>query len=363
MSETSASSVEISGICLGELAERFGLELRGDARLSISGVCALMPGRPGHISFCADAKLRAQLGKSAAAAVVVSPRDATSFDGHALIAAEPALAFSKIAGLFDRSRNFAVGVDASAHIAGGARLGVGVGVAAGAVIEAGVTVGDGSYIGPGCVIRAGAQIGAHCRLEANVYIGLDCVVGDRGLLHPGAVVGGRGFGLVPSRNGWIEMPQLGRVIIGCDVEIGANTCIDRGALEDTVIEDGVKLDNQIQIAHNCRIGANTAIAACVGIAGSTQIGRRCMIGGAAGIGGHLTIADDVVILGRAMVTKSIVAAGVYGSGLPALPAREWRKQVARVRRLEGLDARIAAIEELLRIAPPIGEGNHDQGDF
>jgi UDP-3-O-[3-hydroxymyristoyl] glucosamine N-acyltransferase len=225
-------------------------------------------------------------------------------------------------------------------------------------------IGEGSYIGPNCVVRRGAAIGAGSRLEANVYIGPDTVIGARARLLPGAVIGGRGFGLARAKAGWIEVPQLGRVVIGDDVEIGANTTIDRGALDDTVIEDGVKLDNLIQIAHNCRIGAGTAIAACVGVAGSTTIGRNCMIGGASVIGGHIQITDNVLVFGYAMVTKSITEPGQYGSGIPAQPAREWRREVARIRRLPRIDERLAAIEQLLKMSPATdGEQQGEQGDL
>ncbi|WP_293395207.1 UDP-3-O-(3-hydroxymyristoyl)glucosamine N-acyltransferase [Nevskia sp.] len=348
---------------LAALAERHGLELRGDGALLISGVCALSPGRAGRIGFCADRKLRKQLADSQASAVIIGTRDVASFSGNALISANPAVAFALVAREFDRAEEFVVARHVSATIDPSARIGDGCGIAAGAVIEADAVIGAGSYIGPNCVVRRGAAIGAGSRLEANVYIGPDCLLGARARLLPGAVIGGRGFGLAPSPAGWIEVPQLGRVIIGDDVEIGANTTIDRGALDDTVIEDGVKLDNQIQIAHNCRIGAHTAIAACTGIAGSTTIGRNCMIGGASVIGGHLTITDNVVVFGYAMVTKSITAPGQYGSGVPAQPAREWRREVARIRRLPKVDERLAAIEQILKMTPATGEEQGEQGDF
>lgn len=348
---------------LQALAARHGLELRGDPAIEIGGICALSPGKPGHLGFCADPKLRPQLATTRAAAVIVSPRDAASYGGNALIAQDAALAFAAIAREFDRAEEFAAGIHPSAFVDPTALIGAGVGVGACAVIEAGVSIGAGSYIGPNCTIRRDAVIGEGSRLEAQVYVGPDCVLGARARVLPGAVIGGRGFGFARSKTGWVEVPQLGRVIIGDDVEIGASTTIDRGAIDDTVIADGVKLDNQIQIAHNCRIGAGTAIAACVGIAGSTEIGRNCMIGGAAGIGGHLQIVDNVVVLGLAMVTKSITAPGVYGSGLPAQPAREWRKLVARVRRLPTLEERLAAIEKALKLNPPEGEEPGEQDDF
>ena len=348
---------------LGALAERHGLELRGDPATVITGVCSLAPGQPGHLGFCADPKLQAQLAGTAAAAVVVGARLAAIHAGSVLIAADPALAFARIAREFDRSEEFAAGIHAAATVDASATLGAGCGVGPGAVIEADVVIGEGSYIGPNCVVRRGAVIGPGSRLEASVYIGPDCVIGARARMLPGAVIGGRGFGLVPTKAGWLESPQLGRVVIGNDVEVGANTTIDRGALDDTVIEDGVKLDNQIQVAHNCRIGQGTAIAACVGIAGSTQIGRNCMIGGASVIGGHIRITDNVLLFGFAMVTKSITEPGQYGSGIPAQPAREWRREVARIRRLPKIDERLSAIESRLNMTPATGEEQGEQGDL
>jgi UDP-3-O-[3-hydroxymyristoyl] glucosamine N-acyltransferase len=344
---------------LGELARRFELKLQGDAGQRIEGVCALVPGQPGRIGFCSDPRLRGSLATSQAAALVLSARDAQGFAGNAVVAADVALAFARIAALFDRSRDFSPGAHPSAVIADDASVGAGCWIGPQAVIESGARIGDDSFIGPHCGVRRAAVIGPGSRLEAQVYLGERCRLGARATVQPGAVIGGRGFGLARAREGWIEVPQLGAVVVGDDVEIGAATSIDRGALDDTVIENGVKLDNQIQIAHNCRIGAHTAVAACVGIAGSTVIGRNCMIGGAAGIGGHLRIADGVVILGRAMVTKSITAAGVYGSGLPAMPAREWRKLVARVRRLQYFEDRLGLIEDKLGLEAERGK---EQGE-
>ena len=347
---------------LGELAQRFTLNLQGDAQLRIAGVCALAPGKPGHLSFCADPRRRAELAATQASAVVIHSRDAQQFGGSALLAANPELAFARIARLFDTSKRFTPGQHAAAAVAPGAVVGAGCWIGPHAVIEDGASVGEHCFIGPGCVIRRGAVVGADGRLEANVYLGERCRLGARAQVLAGAVIGGRGFGWVPTPQGWEEKPQLGAVVIGDDVEIGANTTIDRGALEDTVIENGVKLDNQIQIAHNCRIGEHTAIASCVGIAGSTVIGKRCMIGGAAGINGHIRIADDVVVLGMAMVTKSLTAPGVYGSGLPIQPVREWRKQVARVRRLASSEERLGQVEKILKLEPKPGDAS-EPDDF
>ena len=347
---------------LGELAEKFTLKLQGDAHLRITGVSSLAPGKPGHLSFCIDPRRRAELAETQAAAVVISPREAEKFPGNALLAPDPALAFARIAALFDGSRQFTPGLHPAAAVAPGAVIGAGCWIAPHAVIEEGASIGEGSFIGPGCLIRRGAVIGPDSRLEANVYVGERCRLGARAHVQPGVVIGGRGFGLARAREGWIEVPQLGIVVIGSDVEIGANTTIDRGALDDTVIEDGVKLDNQIQIAHNCRIGEHTAIAACTGIAGSAVIGKRCMIGGGTCVTGHIHIADDVVILGMAMVTKSLTAPGVYGSGLPAQPVREWRKLVGHTRRLGNLDERLKQVEKKLKLEPKPGDAS-EPDDF
>ena len=349
-----------SGVSLGELAQRFGLKLRGDAALRIEGLCALAPGKPGCLSFCADSKLRPALLATRAAAVVLAQRQAEDWPGPALIAPDPALAFARIAALFDRSKAFQPGVHPSASVAPGAAVGAGCWIGPQTVIEDGASVGENCFIGPHCVVRRGAAVGAGSRLEARVYLGERCRLGERAQVQPGAVIGGRGFGLARDQSGWIEVPQLAAVVVGNDVEIGANTCIDRGALDDTVIEDGVKLDNLIQIAHNCRIGAHTAVAACVGIAGSVTIGKRCMIGGACGISGHLSIGDDVVLLARTDVSKSLPGPGVYGGGTPARPVREWRKELARIRRLGRLDERLKAIEKKLDIK--LDDGEADEPD-
>lgn len=347
---------------LGDIATRFGLELKGDASVIISGVCSLAPGKPGCIGFLNNPKFRPQLSSTQAAAVIVGKRDGATFTGNGLVAADPYLAYARIAALFDHSRDFEPGIHASAFIAADAQLGEGCCVAPQVVIESGAVIGEGSYIGPGSVIGRGARIGKKAFLVARVSIGHDVRIGDRCQFQPGAVIGSRGFGNAPSPQGWVEVPQMGTVVIGNDVEVGANTTIDRGAIEDTVIGDGARLDNLIQIAHNVRIGAHTAIAACTGIAGSTKIGSRCMIGGGVGINGHIEIGDDVIVMGFAMVTKSLPSKGVYGSGLPIENAREWRKQVARVRRLDRLEQRLRQTEAKLGINSKTEEednGEHD----
>lgn len=345
---------------LAELAQRHGLSVHGDPATVISGVCTLAPGEPGRLSFLANPQYRGQLAGTRASAVIVAERDAAALPAAGLIAADPYLAFARIAALFDPYTGFAPGIDDSARVAGDVRVPADAGIAAHCVIEAGVKIGAGVYIGPGSVIGAGAVIGAQTRIEGRVWIGTGVRLGHGCRINPGAVIGGRGFGLAPTREGWEEVPQLGSVRIGDRVEIGANTTIDRGAIADTVIEDGAKIDNLVQIAHNVRIGAHTAIAACTGIAGSTVIGARCMIGGAVGVAGHLVIADEVVVLARATVTHSLTRKGVYGSGMTAAPAREWRKQVAGLRRLESLRQRVRQIERQLNIQA--AEGERDESE-
>ncbi len=349
---------------LAQLAQRFDAGLVGDSQFEVRGVCTLVPGEPDQLGFLADLRYASALAGSRAGAVVLRQTQADSYVGNALIAADPALLFARIAALFDDAYALQSGVHASAVVDPAAHVVDSAWIGPMAVIEAGARIGKRCFIGPHCLVRADAEIGDDGRLEANVYVGPRCHIGARARILPGAVIGARGLGLVRSDTGWEEVPQLGVVRLGDDVEVGANTCIDRGALDDTVIGNGVKLDNQIQIAHNCRIGAHTAIAACVGIAGSTVIGQRCMIGGAAGIGGHLKIADDVVVLARAMVTKSLPAAGAYGSGLPVMPVREWRRLIGRIRRIGLFEGRVSTIENALKLAPevPGEEGERNDTD-
>lgn len=334
---------------LGDLAATFGLEVRGDPATQITGVCTLSPGKAGGLSFLSNPRYRSQLAATAAAAVVIGQKDAVDFIGNGLVARDPYLAYARIAQLFDDSRVFEPGIAATAVVAASAQISPGVFVGPNTVIGERARVAVGSFIGPGCVIGRDVSVGEASRLIAQVHVGDRVQLGRRCLVQPGAVIGSRGFGNAMGPKGWEEVPQLGSVLIGDDVEIGAGTCIDRGAIEDTVIANGVRLDNLIQVAHNCHIGEHTAIAACVGIAGSTRIGARCMIGGAVGISGHLVIGDDVVILGMAMVVKSLPRKGVYGSGVPVAEARDWRKQIARMRRLEHTESRLKALEQQLGI--------------
>jgi UDP-3-O-[3-hydroxymyristoyl] glucosamine N-acyltransferase len=336
---------------LAELAAQHGLRLQG-GDLAIRGVCTLMPGQPGHLGFLANPKYRSQLAATAARAVVLSERDAAAATMPVLVAPDPYLAFARIARRFDPLPPLRPGRHPTAWVADAAEVSAEAEIGAFAVIESGARIGAGVYIGPHSTVGSGAVIGEGSRLEGRNWVGPRCEIGARARLNAGCVIGARGFGLAPTPQGWEEVPQLGRVILGDDVEVGANTCIDRGAIDDTVIDNGVKLDNLIQIAHNVRIGEHTAVAAGTGIAGSTVIGRRCLIGGAVGIAGHLNIGDEVVILARAMVTHSLPEKGVYGSGLPVAPAREWRRQVAHIRRLDRFDQRLRALAAAQGLTEP-----------
>jgi UDP-3-O-[3-hydroxymyristoyl] glucosamine N-acyltransferase len=334
---------------LAELAQRLRaglpeLEVVGDPATPIRGVCTLSPGEPGCLGFLANPRYRAQLATTRAAAVVLGRRDAAGFSGNALIAKDPYLAFARIAALFDRSGDFTPGVHPSASVAAGVVIPPTAHVGAGAVVDAGAVIGAGAYIGPNCSVGREAHVGDGSRLEGNVFVGPRVRVGKRARLSPGAVLGSRGFGLARGAAGWEEVPQTGTVILGDDVEVGAGTTVDRGALGDTVIEDGVKLDNLIQVGHNVRIGAHTVMAANCAIAGSTRIGARCMIGGCTCINGHIDIADDVVIFGFAMVLKGIAQKGQYG-GAPARPAREWRREIGAIHRLGRLEQRLRELEQ------------------
>jgi UDP-3-O-[3-hydroxymyristoyl] glucosamine N-acyltransferase len=321
-------------ISLGELAVRFGLVLRGDPDLKIDRVSTLARAGEGSLSFLANPRYRKQLEISRATAVAVSEADADAWPGAALIDPNPYLAYARIAQVLYPASAPQPSRHPSAVVSAGASVAASASIGPSCVIEDGAEIGERVALGPGCIVLEGARLGADTRLVAGVTVCAGVTIGMRCLLHPGAVIGADGFGFASDAGAWFKVPQVGSVQIGDDVEIGANTTIDRGAIDDTVVEHGVKLDNQIQVGHNVIIGAHTAVAGCVGISGSTSIGRRCMIGGAVGIAGHLTIADDVVVTGCSLVSASIKEAGSYSSGMPAVETRRWRRMVARLRRLD-----------------------------
>jgi UDP-3-O-[3-hydroxymyristoyl] glucosamine N-acyltransferase len=314
------------------LAVRFGLELDGDPDTRVSHVATLSQAAPGSVSFLANSRYRRSLKTTRAGAVVLTAADAESCPVAALIAPNPYLSYARIAELMYPESKADPGVHPTAVVSAGARVAASATVEALAVIEEDVEIGERAVVGPGCIVQRGARIGADTRLVARVNLYPGVVLGERGLVHAGAVIGADGFGFAPDRGTWFKVPQVGSVRIGDDVEIGANTTIDRGAIGDTVVENGAKLDNQIQVGHNVTIGAHTAIAACTGISGSTIIGQRCLIGGMVGFAGHLNIADDVMITGCSLVSASIREAGSYSSGMPTVPTRAWRRMVAHLRR-------------------------------
>ena len=336
---------------LGTIARRFGLELRnGDPDQPIEGVGTLAHAEGAHVTFLANSRYRAQLAGTRAAAVVLRKADADACPRACLIAIDPYVAFARVASLFERKPAAGPGIHPSAIVAPGARVATGASIGAFCVVDDGAVIGEGALLGPHCVIGPGCTVGAQSRLVARVTLVQDVTLGQRVLIHPGAVLGADGFGLAFERDPntqdhWIKVPQLGGVRIGDDCEIGANTTIDRGALGDTVLGDDVRLDNQIQIAHNVTVGAHTAIAGCAAVAGSAHIGRYCLIGGAAGILGHLHIADGVTITAMSLVTHSIREPGEYSSGTPIQPNRQWRRNAARFKHLDEIARRVGAAEK------------------
>lgn len=328
----------------GDLAERFDLALRGDPGRVVEGVGTLAGAGPASLSFLANPRYRGQLATTAAGLVVMRERDAEGYAGDVLLAADPYVAFARIATLFDQTPAHEPGIHPTAVVDPDAVVDPAAWIGPLACIGAGSTVAAGAWIGPGCVVGEDCEIGAGSRLVARVTLVRRVRLGRRVLVHPGAVLGADGFGLAFDRAAaephWIKVPQLGGVQVGDDCEIGANTTIDRGAIEDTVLGPDVRLDNQIQIAHNVRVGAHTAMAGCVAVAGSTTIGRYCMIGGAAGIAGHLEICDRVVVTAMSLVTHSIREPGEYSSGTPLMDSRSWRRNAVRFKQLDALARRV-----------------------
>jgi UDP-3-O-[3-hydroxymyristoyl] glucosamine N-acyltransferase len=329
---------------LGELAVRFGCELRGDPGQRIDSVASLASAASHCVGFATHAAWREALRATRLAAVVVTPELAADCPTSALVNANPHVVFARIAAQLHPRARAVPGRHPSAVIDPTARIDATAEVGAFVMVGAGAVIGARCRIGPHCIVGDHAQTGADTELVANVMLCERAIIGADCILHPGVVIGSDGFGNARGNEGWVKVPQLGTVRVGNNVEIGANTTVDRGALDDTVIEEGVRLDNQIQVAHNVFIGAHTAIAACTGIAGSTRIGRRCMIGGGTGIGSQLVIADDIIITGFGMVSHSLQKPGVYSSVLPVEEVRVWRRIVARFKRLDVLASRVRKLE-------------------
>lgn len=330
----------MTGMTLGELADSLGATLRGDPQALITGLATLQNAGPGQLAFLANPRYRPLLADTRAEAVLLTPADAEGFAGQALILANPYLAFARLTHRFDRTPQGTVGIHPSAVVAASARVPASACIGPQAVIGEGVVLGERCVIEAGVVLQDRVRLGDDCRLRARVVINHDCVLGDRVNVHPGAVIGGDGFGYANERGQWRKIAQIGRVVIGNDVDIGANTTIDRGALEDTEIHDGVIIDNQVQIAHNVVIGAHTAIAACCGISGSTRIGRHCVLAGGVGLVGHIEICDKVQVTGMTMVTKSITEPGSYSSGTAFDTTDNWKRMAVRLRKLDELAERV-----------------------
>lgn len=333
---------------LTDIAARFGGRVLGDAEVCISQIATLEKAQPHQISFLTNSKYRAQLANTRAGAVILGEADADATGRPRIVSDNPYAYFARVSALLNPLPDASPGVHSGAIIGAGARIDPTASIAAMAVIGAGATIGAHSIIGEGCCIGANTVIGACARLYPHVVIYRNCVIGDNLIAHSGAVIGSDGFGIAMHEGHWVKIPQIGRVVIGNDVEVGANTTIDRGALDDTVIEDGVKLDNQIQIAHNVHIGAHTAIAGCAGIAGSAVIGRYCLIGGGARILGHLQLADHVEIAAHTLIGKSIREAGSYAAIFPFGKTEDWRRNAVHLRHLDDLAKRVKALERELQ---------------
>lgn len=332
-------------LTLGEIAANIDAELQGDPSRAIANVAALRNAGSEHLSFLANRRYRGLLKTTRAAAVIVAAADAPACPVARLVCDDPYLAYAKAARLLNPEAGFEPGVHPAATVAPDARLAPDCLVGPQVVVGRGAVIGARTRVDPGCVIDEQVSIGADCRLRAGATLLRGARVGDRVVIFPGAVIGADGYGFAQEGGKWLKIPQLGGVVIEDDVEIGANTTIDRGALGDTVIEAGVKIDNQVQIAHNVRVGAHTAIAGAVAIAGSAKLGRRCQIGGACAINGHIEIADDVTITGMSGVANDIKQAGVYSGGAPVISSNlTWRKNMARLKQLDQLARRLFALE-------------------
>lgn len=333
---------------LGDLAIKVGAQVKGDADIAILGLATIQDAGAGQLSFIANPAYQKFLADSKAAAVVLAPKLAEVYSGNCLIHDNPYLAYAQLSVLWDPVIDFQPTISPESSIHETAVIGDGVYIAPGARVAAGVVIGDNVFLGENVVVGTNSSVGSGTRIYPNVTIYHGVVIGRSCTIQAGSVVGSDGFGFAPSENGWQRISQLGGVVIGDSVEIGANTTIDRGALDDTVIRDGVILDNQIQIAHNVVIGENTAVAACSAIAGSTTLGKNCVVGGASGIAGHLDITDGVHITAMTMVIKSLPEPGIYSSGTGVQSNKDWKKSIARLRRLESTEARIRDLEKQIK---------------
>jgi len=333
---------------LKQIAAHVGGVVIGDPAYIIEKLGTLEHADAQALSFLANPKYQGQLASTKAGVVLIRDQALSQYVNNAILVANPYLAFAQLTHIFDNRPKPKQEIHASATIGENVSLGGGLTIAPNVVIEDNVVIDDGVEIGANSVIGAGVRIGANTRIAANVSIYYDVEIGESCLLHSGCVIGADGFGFAPSRDGWVKIMQLAAVTLGDRVEIGANTTIDRGALDNTKIGNGVIIDNQVQIAHNVIIGDNSAIAGCSAIAGSTQIGQRCTISGGVGIIGHLTIVDDVHVTAMSLVSKSIDKSGSYSSGTGLDTTAKWRKSAARLRRIDDMAKQIANLEHKLK---------------
>ena len=323
---------------LGQIVEELGGTLHGDPDTHIEQLAPLTSAQPGALSFLSHPQYQSQLTQSQASCVIVAPALAALAQqrGACIVADNPYLYFARVTQLWRRLH--APAVPAGVHPS--------------AVVHPQAQVDPTACIGPLCVVERGARIGAHTWLKASVTVGENCVIGARCILHAGVVIGADGFGFAPDQGTWVKIEQLGAVRVGDDVEIGANSCVDRGALEDTVIADGVKLDNLVQIGHNVQVGAHTAMAGCAGVAGSAKIGAHCTVGGGAVVLGHLQLADGVHISAASVVMRSIHQAGQYSGVFPIDDNASWEKNAATLRQLHRLRERIKSLESRIESPNP-----------
>lgn len=327
---------------------RLAARLEGDPDRTISAVAPLESAGPTDLTFLANVRYRNAVAATRAGAIVLTAADFAALKpAAAVVVCEQTYAwFAFAAQVLDRPVVREAAVHPTAHVDPAATIGAGVWLGPGTVIEAGASVADGCAIEAGCYLGRDTRIGTGSRLYPGVRVMDGCTLGARAIVHSGAVIGADGFGFAPFAGAWIKIPQTGRVVIGDDVEIGANSTIDRGTMGDTVIEDDVKIDNQVQVAHNCRIGAHTVIAGCTGIAGSAIIGKHCQLGGASMIHGHITICDRVVVSGGTLISRSIAQPGFYSGVFPFMENRDWERNAAVVRHLRELRERVRALEGL-----------------
>jgi UDP-3-O-[3-hydroxymyristoyl] glucosamine N-acyltransferase len=335
---------------LGDIAALVGGELVGDAAATVATIASLETAGPDAVGFVAQARFQSRMAASRAGCLIVGAalREAALARGGAfIVCADPYLAYARLTQWWVAQQRGIVagGVHASAVVEPGAQVAASASIGALAFVGGGARIGAGAVVGPQCHVGSGSEIGEHTRLHAHASVMAGCRIGARGIVHGGAVIGADGFGFAPHERAWVKIEQLGGVDVGDDVEIGANTCIDRGALEDTVIERGVKLDNLIQIGHNVRVGEHSAMAGCVGVAGSTRIGARCTFGGAAMVLGHLEIVDDVHVTAGTLISRSVREPGLYSGAFPFDHNAAWEKNAATLRRLHALRERLRALEK------------------